>query len=172
MRETEDIIEIEGIKLVESVLEQANLVLVLNDASNGTESSDELFKSLKERYSNSQFLLVQNKSDLVESLSPNNIYISAKNGNGINHITSIIRENAKNSADRINDVLINKRHADLLRKAASEIQNGIDAIDSDMENEIISIDIRNATYTLGEITGDQWNEEVLAEIFSGFCIGK
>jgi tRNA modification GTPase len=172
LRETEDIIEIEGIKLVESVLEQANLVLVLNDASNGTESSDELFKSLKERYSNSQFLLVQNKSDLVESLSPNNIYISAKNGNGINHITSIIRENAKNSADRINDVLINKRHADLLRKAASEIQNGIDAIDSDMENEIISIDIRNATYTLGEITGDQWNEEVLAEIFSGFCIGK
>lgn len=172
LRETEDTIEIEGIKLVESVLEQANLVLVLNDANNGVKSSDDLFKSLKDKYSNSQFLLVQNKSDLVETQHSNNIYISAKNGDGINEITSIIKQNAKNSTDRVNDVLINKRHADLLRKAASEIQNGIDAIDSNMENEIISIDIRNATNTLGEITGDQWNEEVLAEIFSGFCIGK
>lgn len=171
LRETEDVIEIAGIKLVESVLEQSNLVLVLNDASKGINSSDELYISLKEKYHNSEFMLVQNKSDLVENQSVG-VFVSAKTGDGVEQITNKIKSASKNSIDRINDVLINKRHADLLRRASSEIQRGIDAIDNNMENEIISIDIRNATNTLGEITGDQWNEEVLAEIFSGFCIGK
>lgn len=171
LRETDDVIEIAGIKLVESVLEQSNLVLVLNDSSKGVNSSDELYTSLKEKYPNSEFMLVQNKSDLVDNQSEG-VFVSAKTGDGVEQITNKIKSASKNSIDRINDVLINKRHADLLRRASNEIQRGIDAIDNNMENEIISIDIRNSTNTLGEITGDQWNEEVLAEIFSGFCIGK
>lgn len=171
LRETEDIIEIAGIKLVESVLEQSNLVIVLNDASRGVEQSEELYRTLKQKYPNSEFTLVQNKSDLLESKSEG-IFISAKTGEGVEKITDKIRLIAKSSVDRINDVLINKRHADLLRRTSNEIQRGIDAIDANMQNEIIAIDIRNATNTLGEITGDRWNEEVLAEIFSGFCIGK
>ncbi|PKL80166.1 MAG: tRNA uridine-5-carboxymethylaminomethyl(34) synthesis GTPase MnmE [Ignavibacteriae bacterium HGW-Ignavibacteriae-4] len=171
LRETEDIIEIAGIKFVESVLEQSNLVLVLNDASKGFKQSDELFSSLKEKYPNSEFLLVQNKSDLVESKTEG-VFVSAKTGDGIDKVTDKIKSASKGSIDRLNDVLINKRHADLLRRTTSEIQRGIDAIDANMQNEIIAIDIRNATNTLGEITGDRWNEEVLAEIFSGFCIGK
>ncbi|MCB9221963.1 MAG: tRNA uridine-5-carboxymethylaminomethyl(34) synthesis GTPase MnmE [Ignavibacteria bacterium] len=171
LRETEDIIEIAGIKLVESVLEQSNLVIVLNDASRGVEQSEELYRTLKQKYPNSEFTLVQNKSDLIKSKSEG-IFISAKTGEGVEKITDKIRLIAKSSVDRINDVLINKRHADLLRRTSNEIQRGIDAIDANMQNEIIAIDIRNATNTLGEITGDRWNEEVLAEIFSGFCIGK
>lgn len=171
LRETEDIIEIAGIKLVESVLEQSNLVLVLNDASKGFNQSDELYASLKEKYPNSEFMLVQNKSDLVESKTEG-VFVSAKTGDGIEKVTDKIKSASKSSIDRLNDVLINKRHADLLRRTSSEIQRGIDAIDANMQNEIIAIDIRNATNTLGEITGDRWNEEVLAEIFSGFCIGK
>lgn len=171
LRETEDIIEIAGIKLVESVLEQSNLVIVLNDASRGVAQSDELYRTLKQKYPNSEFTLVQNKSDLIKSKSEG-IFISAKTGEGVEKITDKIRLIAKSSVDRINDVLINKRHADLLRRTSNEIQRGIDAIDANMQNEIIAIDIRNATNTLGEITGDRWNEEVLAEIFSGFCIGK
>ena len=127
--------------------------------------------SVKQKYPNSEFTLVQNKSDLLESKSEG-IFISAKTGEGVEKITDKIRLIAKSSVDRINDVLINKRHADLLRRTSNEIQRGIDAIDANMQNEIIAIDIRNATNTLGEITGDRWNEEVLAEIFSGFCIGK
>jgi len=171
LRETEDIIEIAGIKLVESVLEQSNLVIVLNDASRGVEQSDELYRTLKQKYPNSEFILVQNKCDLLDK-QLDGISISAKTGEGIEQITEKIKSAAKNSIDRINDVLINKRHADLLRRSSDEIQRGIDAIDANMQNEIIAIDIRNATNTLGEITGDRWNEEVLAEIFSGFCIGK
>jgi tRNA modification GTPase len=171
LRETEDIIEIAGIKLVESVLEQSNLVLVLNDASKGFGESDELFNTLKEKYPNSEFMLVQNKSDLVDSTA-DGVFVSALTGDGVEKITDKIKSASKNSIDRINDVLINKRHADLLRRTSQEIQRGIDAIDSNMQNEIIAIDIRNATNTLGEITGDRWNEEVLAEIFAGFCIGK
>ncbi|MER3328711.1 MAG: GTP-binding protein, partial [Candidatus Kapaibacterium sp.] len=171
LRETEDIIEIAGIKLVESVLEQSNLVLVLNDASKGFKQSDELFNTLKVKYPNSEFMLVQNKSDLLNSTA-DGVFVSAKTGDGVEKITDKIKSASKNSIDRINDVLINKRHADLLRRTTSEIQRGIDAIDANMQNEVIAIDIRNATNTLGEITGDRWNEEVLAEIFSGFCIGK
>lgn len=171
LRETDDIIEIEGIKLVESVLEQSNLVIVLNDAQNGLHLSDDLYTSLVDKYPNSEFMLVQNKCDLIE-VKGEGVFISAKTGEGIDKIISKIKLASKNSIDRINDVLINKRHSDLLRRASSEIQRGIDAIDNGFANEMIAIDIRNATDTLGEITGDRWNEEVLAEIFSGFCIGK
>ena len=161
LRETDDIIEIEGIKLVESVLEQSNLVIVLNDAQNGLHLSDDLYTSLVDKYPNSEFMLVQNKCDLIE-VKGGGVFISAKTGEGIDKIISKIKLASKNSIDRINDVLINKRHSDLLRRASSEIQRGIDAIDNGFANEMIAIDIRNATDTLGEITGDRWNDDVLA----------
>lgn len=171
LRETDDIIEVAGIKLVESVLEQSNLVIVLNDVSKGTGNSNELFNTLSKTYTNSEFMLVQNKSDLIDERGEG-VYISAKDGYGIEQITNKIVASSKNSIDRLNDVLINQRHANLLRRASAEIQRGIDAVDSNLQNEMIAIDIRNATDTLGEITGDKWSEEVLAEVFSGFCIGK
>ncbi len=170
-----DMIEIEGIKLVESVLEQSNLILVLNDLSETENHSERLYAQLKEKYPDRKVLLLQNKLDLVD-INPVNtektFFISAKNNEGIDSLRKVIGDEALKSADRINDILINKRHAELLSKAAESLENAGQALELYTENEIIAIDIKDAARTLGDIVGDTWDEDVLNNIFSRFCIGK
>lgn len=174
IRESDDTVEIEGIKLVDSVISQANLVIVINDITVAKNNSDELFEKLKEKYSDTDFLLIQNKIDLIskEKLNYEEINISASEGTNIPKLKEIINEYAHKSVSRITDVLINSRHFRLLNEVVKYLDNALDSIQIDMENEIISIDIRRATKILGEITGEEWNEEVLDHIFSRFCIGK
>ncbi len=173
--DSSDTIEIEGIKLVESVLEQSNLILVLNDISESENHSESLHNQLKEKYSDRKVLLLQNKVDLVETAQKNSdevFFISAKLNEGVDSLRNLIGTEAEKSADRINDILVNKRHAELLSKAAESLENARNALEIFTENEIIAIDIKDAARTLGDIVGDTWDEDVLNNIFSRFCIGK
>ncbi|MCL5990743.1 MAG: tRNA uridine-5-carboxymethylaminomethyl(34) synthesis GTPase MnmE [Bacteroidetes bacterium] len=180
LRPSENIIEIEGIKLVETVMEQSDLILIINDISISPGNSDKLLKTIKAKYTNSKAYLLQNKIDKVDSaqldtLSPeseNEIRISAKKGIGVDTLKEILEKEASQSIDRTKDILVNQRHALLLRQSALELSNALTAIESNLENEIIAIDIRSSAKTLGEITGDTWDEDVLNNIFSRFCIGK
>ncbi len=169
LRETSDTIEIEGIRLVRSILEQSNMIIVLNDASISKENSDLLYNALKEEYKSSEVVLLQNKIDLVDRMDDG---ISAKYDDGIENLKEMIYSRAKNSTERVKDILINHRHAKLLERAASELDNAKNALSEGMENELVSIDIRSAVKILGEIAGSNFSEEVLNSIFSRFCIGK
>jgi tRNA modification GTPase len=180
LRATENIIEIEGIKLVETVLEQSDLIFIINDMSISPDHSDKLLNRIKLKFSNSKVYLLQNKIDKVDSGKletipkeyENEIRISAKKGIGIDLLKDILEREASQSIDRTKDILVNQRHAKLLRQASSELENALIAVNSNLENEIIAIDIRSSAKTLGDITGDTWNEDVLNNIFSRFCIGK
>jgi tRNA modification GTPase len=173
LRESNDVIEIQGIKLVESILEQSQLILVLNDISDGINNSNELYYKIKSKYPNT--LLIQNKIDLTELniLSTfEDIAISAKDNIGIDKLKSILLENAENSIERVNDALINQRQKSLLEQIVVHLENAEESINIEMENEVIAIDLRSAIKIIGEITGEAWNEEILDAIFSDFCIGK
>lgn len=177
LRDTNDIIEIEGIRLVESLLEQSNLILVLNDASVSTENSNNLLSELQRRYASAKVLLIQNKIDKIENFDnfankDNEINISAKNGNGIDELTNIISREAMISISREQDILLNLRHYAILEKVKENLENALSSIDEQLENEFIAIDIRSALKHLGELTGEVYNEEILNNIFSKFCIGK
>jgi len=174
LRETEDTIEIEGIRMVESVLKHSDLILVLNDISVGIEHSNNLFEKLKEKYTENETLLVQNKIDKTESenISNHSLYISAKKQIGIAELKSLLETKAKASSSRINDILVNERQAALLKLAAGQLTSAAESIDSVKENELISIDIKEASDYLGSLTGEKWSEDVLNNIFSRFCIGK
>ncbi len=176
LRATEETIEIEGIKLAESVLEQANMIVVLNDISEAENQSDELFRKLKERYRDTSIILVHNKIDKVDGdkypKAENVINISAKTGESINELKNMIGREAAASAEAAKDVLINQRHAALLKDAAASLNSALEALNTGMENEFVSIDIRKATGILGELTGETWSEDILNNIFSRFCIGK
>lgn len=165
-----DRIEIEGIKMVESVLEEANLILILNDVTDGIDNSDELYLSLKLKYPDKLIQLYQNKTDLTDFKQ--DTFISAKKGTGIENLKDFIYYSARNSTERVQDVLINSRHSALLQTVIISLNNAIDLINMGDDNTVISIEIRKATKILGELTGETWNEEVLAHIFSRFCIGK
>ncbi len=175
LRETGDIIELEGIKMVLNILEQSNMILIINDMSVSISNSEKLVKSLKIEYPGKKILLVQNKIDKVEEFDINDfeaVYISAKKSIGLDQLKNRIGSEAKKSSERVKDILINQRHSLLLKQAAKELENAIAAIENGFENELIAIDIRRAIKTFGEITGESWNEEILNNIFSKFCIGK
>jgi tRNA modification GTPase len=175
LRKTADIIEIEGIRMVESLLAQSNLILVLNDITKGREHSDSLFAELKARYTNCKVLLVQNKIDLLDILPPAReaeIFISAKHSVGLEKIKEIISEELKKERTHIQDVLLNQRHYLLLKKASEELRNAKRSLLQGAGNELVADDLRRAVKTLGEIIGESFSQDVLNNIFSKFCIGK
>lgn len=177
IRQTTDIIEIEGIKFVESLLEQSNLILVLNDASISMDNSNNLYNELNKRYTSANTLLIQNKIDKIINIgnfeqTENEIYISAKLGTGIDKLTKVISENAIKSISREQDILLNLRHYAILENVKKNLEDALKSINDNMGNEFIAIDIRSALNHLGELTGEVYNEEILNNIFSKFCIGK
>jgi tRNA modification GTPase len=69
-------------------------------------------------------------------------------------------------------MVTNIRHADLIQKTLNNVKDAISAYESCMPLDCITVDIRNAVYSLGEITGESVSEDIINEIFSRFCIGK
>lgn len=177
LRETEDAVEIEGIKFVEELLEQCNTVLLLNDASLGFDRSDELAGELAAKYPATVFKIVQNKIDLldseeIETARPNDIFISAKKGDGLDELKSYIENEILADANAERDALVNERQATLLRRASNNLYSAVDAFEAGFDNEIAAAEVRRACDALGEITGEIRAEETLNAIFSKFCIGK
>ncbi len=173
IRDTDDTIEIEGIRFVDSIVSMANLVLVVNDAALGAEHSNDLIQKLKSKYNGKKIIFVQNKIDLASGIDTNgSICVSAKSGAGIEELKQFISAQAKEETRIESDLLVNQRHAYLLGSAAETLKTAKEALSAGVENFLISIDIRRAAEIFGEITGENWSEEVLNSIFSGFCIGK
>ncbi|OGU59082.1 MAG: tRNA uridine-5-carboxymethylaminomethyl(34) synthesis GTPase MnmE [Ignavibacteria bacterium GWF2_33_9] len=174
LRDSDDIIEIEGIKLVNSILNQANMICILNDASVSENLSNNLYNKLSKEYSSKKIIIVQNKMDLYtgNDLPEDQIKISAKFGNDLTSLTAFIESEARKSTERINDILLNQRQYLILQDVKSLLMNSISSIDDEMDNSFIAFDIRNAIRKLGEFTGEIYSEDILNNIFTKFCIGK
>ncbi|MFW5702017.1 MAG: GTPase, partial [Bacteroidota bacterium] len=173
LRNTTDAVEVEGVLMVESVLQRSDLILVINDSSLGWYHSDELTSQLELLYPHAEVALVQNKIDKIDTfyeMAP--LTISAKFGEGIKELKRYIYERAMANTSLSMDSLVNRRQANLLLKASEALDGALDAIDAGRENELIALEIRSAISTFGEITGEKWSEEVLNTIFGQFCIGK
>ncbi len=174
IRKSSDIIELQGIKLVDSIIKQSNLLLVLNDSNLGIEYSDNLIKDLKSNYGDKEIILLQNKIDIskIQERNESEVLISAKYGIGIDKLKEKLYDSAHKSISRVNDQLINQRQYNLLYEIKINLMDALNSIDNNMENEFISIDVRKAIKKIGELTGEIYNEEILNSIFSKFCIGK
>ena len=176
LRNTEDTIELQGIILTSSLLEQSNLILVVNDASEGFDHSDALAADLQETYQKAPVLIVQNKMDLVEGILPpdreGDIPCSTVDGKGLNALRTVLIDQVRRSSDSLNDVLVNARHAQLLSGLVEHLQSAKQAVETDEPADLIAIDIRASVRLLGEITGETWNPDILDAVFSRFCIGK
>ncbi|HBB24897.1 MAG TPA: tRNA uridine-5-carboxymethylaminomethyl(34) synthesis GTPase MnmE, partial [Bacteroidetes bacterium] len=175
LRQTEDSIELEGIAITASVMEQADLVLVLNDISLGADHSNALFSELQERFPDIPVLLVQNKGDLLvdsETLPTGTLLCSAKTGAGIDTLRSVILSDVRRSTTNVTDHLVNARQASLLMTIADCLGAVLTGIDHRASSDELAVDLRTAIRLLGEITGETWNPDVLDTVFSRFCIGK
>jgi tRNA modification GTPase len=185
IRETKDVVESIGIKKTFEKIEQAQVVLFLVDSSQLSDDSLESLKSeieqIKNKYPSKTLLVIFNKMDLmttelVENINSeisNALLISAKNKTGIDDLKNQLLSFVNTGALRNNETIItNTRHYDSLHKALEEIQKVKFGLNSGISSDLIAIDIRQALFYFGEITGEVTNDELLGNIFANFCIGK
>ena len=84
----------------------------------------------------------------------------------------LIENSIAGSSSVENTIITNNRHYGALQKALEEVQKVKTGLNDEISNDLLAIDIRQALYHLGEITGSVTTDDLLGNIFSNFCIGK
>ena len=195
IRDTEDIIEAKGVERTHEKIKQAKLIIYLVDPEQDVEEILEQMKYLESL--GIPFLTVVNKKDLanadfreqleseVRSLksadhtsylipqTPDLIFISARNKEGIDLLQQEILRKVNLHAINTDDVLVsNIRHLEALQKTEESLKRVLQNIDQPISSDFLASDIKQALYYLGEITGQVTTDDLLETIFSKFCIGK
>ena len=170
IRETEDKIEHMGVKKSLSLIDQADLVLVVLDGSRPIEAED---KELLERTEGLNRIVLINKSDKGYVIDTEGIHISAKE-NHIDELIQHIKDEFDFSAitNSQAQVLANQRQVQLLEKASQSLNVAIQAMEDGIPTDLIVTDLYDSWENLKEILGEQAKEDLLDELFKRFCIGK
>ena len=184
IRETVDVVENIGIKKTFEKIEQAQVILYLFESlSFNAQSSNYIteIEKIRNKYPQKSLIVVINKSDLLtdqdilnlQSLTSHLIFISAKNKKGIDELKDCLLSLVNTGALRNNETIVtNARHYDALLKALEEIEKVKHGLQINISSDLMAIDIREALYQFGNITGQISNDELLGNIFANFCIGK
>ena len=180
IRKTEDIVENIGVEKSKKFIENADLVLLVLDASRELESEDrEVIEEIQNH--NKKTIVLLNKIDLerkieLEEFNLENILeISAKDNIGIEDMEEriysyIVEENVEDSSEKL--IITNIRHKTALEKTKDAIRNIFETIDAGMPMDLISVDLKEALDSLSEITGEISSEDILDHVFGNFCVGK
>ena len=187
IRDTQDKIEKLGIAKTFEKIEQAQLVVYMIDlekAANNlavlTADVDALSK-LQAQYPKKPLLIMGNKADLISATDLASLQgrikgltpLSAKEKEGIQALKDAFLSAVNTGALQNNDTIVtNSRHYDALIRAQEEIGKVQDGLAMELSSDLMAIDIRQAIYHFGEITGEISSDELLGNIFANFCIGK
>ena len=173
IRKTNDIVEQIGVNKSLELVKSADLIIVvLNNNEILTNEEKELIDSIEQN----KRLIFVNKNDLETKLEikQNYIFGNTTKVDGLNDLKKAIIE--KFELDKIMDkdlsLISNVRQIDLIKKSLDDIESAIKNIKNNVAIDIVEIDIRNAWEHLGEIIGANYNEELLDNLFSNFCLGK
>lgn len=184
IRETKDVVESIGIKKTFEKIEQSQVVVYLFDSTEFVASSSKFkieIEKIKNQFPLKPLVIIGNKADkltenevvLLKSEIENILLISAKEKIGIEDLKNQLLSFVNTGSLRNNETIItNTRHYDSLHKALEEIQKVKFGLSSGIPSDLMAIDIKQALYYFGEITGEVTNDELLGNIFANFCIGK
>lgn len=184
IRETEDVVESIGIRKTFEKIEQAQVVAFLFDSSefkvSGLNLKVELEK-IKNQFPLKPLVIIGNKADKldekeIENLKleiPEILLISAKEKLGVEDLKNRLLSFVNTGALRNNETIVtNTRHYDSLLKALEETTKVKYGLETNLSSDLMALDIREALYHFGTITGQVTNDELLGNIFANFCIGK
>lgn len=173
IRETVDVVESIGIERSKKAMNQADVVVLLFDSPETYAEVEQLAEGLEE---GKKVLWVRNKADLT---SPNGgaggeveIPISAKTGTGIEDLKKALVAVAVAAKAADDTVVTNLRHYEHLVKTQQALSDVLNGLAIGITGDFLAQDIRLALHHLGEITGQIATDDLLANIFSKFCIGK
>ncbi|MBQ9766091.1 MAG: tRNA uridine-5-carboxymethylaminomethyl(34) synthesis GTPase MnmE [Lachnospiraceae bacterium] len=180
IRDTEDIVEQIGVERAKNNLIDADLIIYVADASVPLNDNDyEIIEMIKDR----KAIVLLNKTDLEVVISKEEleartgktvVSISAKEREGIEDFTSILKDMFLSGEINYNDeiYITNLRHKEAIREALESIEMVHKSIKDGMPEDFFTIDMMNAYEQLGNIIGESVNDDLVNEIFSKFCMGK
>lgn len=184
IRQTDDTVESIGIEKTFAKMAQSQVIIQLLDAAaiskaNAADVLSSLGKT-KAQYPEKEMLVVLNKMDLADKTLVSKIFselnplcMSAKTGEGVELLKTKLLNLVQTGQLRNNDTIItNARHYDALRLALDNIQNVQEGLQTGLSGDLLAIDIREALYHFGRITGEISTDDLLGNIFANFCIGK
>ena len=181
MRHTDDIIELQGVERSKAVLDRAELLLLMFDASQPLNDADlELLKTAQ----SSRAILILNKMDLPVVTSPTALLAhcpkkrvvetAIPDGKGLDKLKASVSEELLGGELVIGEspIVTNARHQEALRRANEGLNYAIESLENGMPPELIAVDLRISLDGLGDIVGKTTTEDILDRIFSQFCVGK
>ena len=181
LRETDNKVEQIGIERARASMEKADLILAVIDGSSPLDEEDkEILHSLVGK----KAIVILNKYDLTPEVKAEDIWeiaghvpvvsLSARYGSGMDELRDELRKiTEKQDADAGRVLfLTNLRHVELVRKALDNVLRARASVREGIQADFIVIDLTEAWKTMGEITGDTMDDELIHSIFSRFCVGK
>ena len=184
IRETEDVVESIGIKKTFEKIEQSQVVIYLFDAKHNIAKLESVrieIEKIRNKHPQKSLLVIANKIDALTDIQLAEInktiadvlLLSAKTAFGVDQLTNSLLTLINTGALRNNETIVtNSRHYDALLKAFEEILKVQHGLETGLPGDLLAIDIRQALYHFGEITGEITNDDLLGNIFANFCIGK
>jgi tRNA modification GTPase len=188
LRETTDVIEIMGIKKTHEKIDNASVIMLVDEVTDDPVSINDRAIAIREMLmgSGKRLFILINKVDLSDAARVTELersilaedsdvllFISARENYGLDKVRSelgnvIVKE--KLNSDEV--IITNSRHYEALLKVSESLSRVEDGLSSNLPEDLIAIDIRQAIHYLGEITGEITTDELLGNIFRNFCIGK
>ena len=181
IRETGDVVEKMGVEKSKTYAEQADLILMMLDASRPLEQEDkEILSFIQGKHT----IVLLNKADLEQKLSHAELEqyvskkqilsVSVKHNTGFDALIDAIKTMffSGQTATADDALLGNTRHKTALFQAKEAMERCLVTIQTRMPEDFISMDLQDASHALGEITGDVTDEEIIDRIFTKFCLGK
>lgn len=181
IRETDDRVEKIGVERSRQALDRSDLVILLLNASEPLTTEDiELLQLTQDK----KRIIVLNKMDLEPKLDLSELYqyvdkaevlkTSVLKNEGIReleeHIATLFYGGIENSQTTV--LVTNARHIALLEQAKAALEAVLTGLEQELPVDLVQIDMTRAWELLGEITGDSYQDELLDQLFSQFCLGK
>lgn len=180
IREAKDKIEAIGVERTHMKMKQASLIIYMFDLERDRlEDIQKEIETLKEI--GAPFIKVGNKLDKanpealerLKETEKDMVMISASSHMGLDELKAKILETAHiDPAKKGATIVTNIRHYESLKNTQKALDDALEAIDKGLTGDLLALDLRTALHHLGEITGEVTTEDLLANIFSKFCIGK
>lgn len=177
IRDTDNLAEKIGVEKSLSLIDNANLIIVVLNSSEELNDND---KFILDKVKNKNPIIVLNKNDLPKKIDTDKLdfkHIVSTNTNtldGIEPLKEEIKSMFKLSEIKEDDYtyLANERQLTLAKKALKSLEDAKVSLESDEPVDIIEIDLKEVFDILGSITGESYSDELLDELFANFCVGK
>jgi tRNA modification GTPase len=182
IRQSSDTIEALGIERTYKKINEANIVLILLDASE-IKTVEDIYNQINDsgidiNNSEQEHIIVINKIDKspinfnTDNFDKKVLTITAKSEESIKKLEESLTDYIQQFNIEDNSIITNSRHLEALQHTAVSLKTILEGFEFGLSTDLIAIDVRTALYHLGSITNEVSNDELLGNIFGRFCIGK